>query len=333
MTCAARVKFMLRKAVWLIGVVVTLVGCEKIPDATGSAETGPQGRIVFVGGGPSENFVIFLMRPDGSGLVSLIDVEDRADYTGPSWSPNGEQIVFASNRQDKNYDIYVMNRNGSGIRRVVDHPGGDFSPSWSPDGQRIAFQSERKIENGQDIYVIGLDGSGEQNLTPQAGNDELPAWSPDGQKIAFVRRGREVYVMNADGSNPVFLARGTEPRHASSQPAWSPDGRRIAFVSNMHQPIAGTPGSSSLWGEFEIYVMNADGSEVRRLSREANSTRAMQFPSWSPDGKWIVAERVQIDPEVSFSKIYRVVMMADDGSGVREVRTGRGARFPRWAPQ
>ena len=79
-------------------------------------------------------------------------------------------------------------------------------------------------------------------------------WSPDGRKIVFVRFRR--CVRHERGRK-----RGAEPhaeRHVplatDSAPAWSPDGRKILFVSNRG-------------GNGEVYVMNADGSGLRKLTR------------------------------------------------------------------
>ena len=111
-----------------------------------------------------------------------------------------------------------------------------------------------------------------------------PVWSPGGGRIAFLgspHRGKEVYVVNADGSGQRLLTR--DARY-SATPAWSPDGRQIAFE--------GGRGISS-----SVYVVNADGSGQRRLARNGNS------PAWSPDGRTIAF--------FSDSKIY---LMNADGS-------------------
>ena len=110
---------------------------------------------------------------------------------------------------------------------------------------------------------MNADGSGQRRLTRDARNSATPAWSPDGRKIAF-EGGRDgtngVYVVNADGSGQRRLARN------GRAPAWSPDGRTIAFFS-----------------DTKIYLMNADGSEHRPLTKPLGGREGSL--AWSPDGR------------------------------------------------
>ena len=139
-------------------------------------------------------------------------------------------------------------------------------PRYSPDGKKIAFLSVPG-QNGE-VCVIDSDGSNFQQLTNTPGkrrDSSYPAWSPNGKKIAFASdrdgfREFKIYVMNVDGSNAQRLTRPKEGR-GDAHPAWSPDGERIAFHSNRD-------GSSKEldWNEFEIYVMDVDGSNLRRIT-------------------------------------------------------------------
>ncbi|HLB37919.1 MAG TPA: hypothetical protein VJL31_15205 [Gemmatimonadales bacterium] len=99
-----------------------------------------------------------------------------------------------------------------------------------------------------------------------------PAPSPDGSRIAYVtdRDGNpELYVMNADGSNPRRLTNTTA---AEGSPAWTPDGTKIVYASNA---VEGTTGT------FHIWIMNADGSSPRQLTQGTHSDFQ---PAVSPDG-------------------------------------------------
>src|SRR5262249_23788488 len=137
----------------------------------------------------------------------------------------------------------------------------------------IAFSS--LAPRGWDLYLTDLATSQSRRLTDHPALDYNAAFSPDGQAIAFVseRDGNlEIYRVNRDGS---ALKRLTKEFALDDRPTWSPDGKRIAFVST-RQP-AEKPGQA--WNA--LYLMNADGSGVQRLSGTA---AADYSPAWSPKG-------------------------------------------------
>jgi len=229
------------------------------------------GKIAFVSTREG-NSEIYVMDPDGSGLRNLTN--NSAFDGSPAWSPDSNKIAFVSTR-DGNSKIYVMNPDGSGLKNLTNTPALDGSPAWSPTGNRIAFERHeddfRLPVGNRVIYVMDSNGSIPKGITASTFEDVKdtePAWSPDGNKIAFAstRDGNfEVYVMNPEGSGPVYdsenqswyfkeeLERLTNNLAKDSEPAWSPDGSKIAFTTDRD-------------GNFEIYVMNPDGSGLKNLT-------------------------------------------------------------------
>ena len=138
---------------------------------------------------------------------------------------------------------------------------------------RLIFGSWRDhIPN--DIYVMDADGGHMSPLIAEPEKGEFdPSWSPDGKKIAFHKAlsnsNSEIYVVDADGSNPVNLTNSTR---LNRWPSWSPDGTKIAFHSDRD-------------GNYEVYVIDADGSNPVNLTNHSDFDG---FPSWSPGGRKIV---------------------------------------------
>lgn len=96
--------------------------------------------------------------------------------------------------------------------------------------------------------------------------------SPDGQTLAFTLLG-DIYTMPISGGTPTRIAEGMA---WEVHPRFSPDGKRIAFTSDRG-------GGDNIW------LMNADGSDKKQLTKE--DFRLLNQPSWSPDGEYIVAKK------------------------------------------
>ena len=231
----------------------------------GSAAWSPDGSKLIFQTDQDGNWEIYTISVDGE-LAQLTD--DAADDLSPDWSPDGTRIAFSSNRNGKQH-IYVMNADGSSLAQITNSPAEDTEPAWSPDGGRIAFASQR--DGNKDIYVMNADGNNATRLTDDPGIDSSPRWSIDGRILFTSNRGgrADVYVMDDAGRN---VARLTTV--GASYGAWAPDGKRVTFVSRSPEVIGG-----AYW--LQIYVIDADGSNRRMITRSPNSTFS---PKWSADG-------------------------------------------------
>jgi Tol biopolymer transport system component len=255
----------------------------------------PDGTRILFKSDRTGNSEIYIIGVDGKGLRQLTN--NNAPDNTPIWSPDGGKIVFASER-DNDSEIYIMNADGSDQRRLTNQPGDDSHPHWSPDGTRIVFNSARttpdlKADWGKQIHeVFGMkaDGSDVKQISRLKSLSTYPSYSPDGKQICFrsvtdepafrwdltnASRNSEVFVMNADGSNPVNL---TKNAAYDGWPTWSPDGRKILFSSNRAGPAN--------IGQF--YVINPDGTGLQKITDGPGS---FVQGSWSRDGKKIFAQQ------------------------------------------
>jgi len=232
---------------------------------------------------------IYVINADGSGLRRLTDGLD------PAWSPDGNKVAFARWRDPRG--IYVIDEDGRNETLLFGWSEAK-APAWSPDGSHIVFTRHQAGGREEDVeksfwgfhwtipahpwWKLGAVRLEDLYFHELLCYDHSfsPTWSPDGKVIAYdsdfgIHLTNEEGTIGGQSYDRSLYALSTDTRDIS--PAWSPDGTRIAFMFNQHD-------------HWEIYVMNADGSNRVRLTKEepfAGRPPNNVSPAWSPDSRHI----------------------------------------------
>ncbi len=191
------------------------------------------------------------------------------------------------------FDIFTATTDGKNLQHIVKHDGYDAEATVSPKGDKIIFTSTRSGDI--ELYTCNLDGSDIRQVSNLPGYDGGAFFSFDGKKIVYrasrpqgkeleeyrellaknmIRpRNLEIYVADADGSNPIQL---TKNGKANFAPFFHPDGKRVIFSSNMDDPKG---------RNFDLYMINTDGSGLKRITYFEGFDG---FPMFTRDGKTLV---------------------------------------------
>lgn len=170
-----------------------------------------------------------------------------------------------------------------------------LAESGTSETNKIMFVSGPEFTLSPDdypkIYTINDDGSDLQQLTNFEYNGFSgyePISSPDRTRIAYVSNQEgnlEIYTMNFDGTGITRLTNNSNSvSNDDISPDWSPDGSEIVFVSNR---------SNIQNKSHEVYIMNADGSNQRKLEGIPSNILEHGFPRWSPDGQYIAFDATE----------------------------------------
>ncbi|MGH9464541.1 MAG: TolB family protein, partial [Thermoanaerobaculia bacterium] len=248
------------------------------------------------------------------GAPEALVATSREDSRG-AWSPDGAGLAFDSDRGG-DMNLWLQASHGGAPRQLTRGAGGDYQPNWSPDGAGLAFFSART--GNADIWSVRVADAGLTQLTDDPALDITPFYSPDGRRIAFMsdRDGRlEVWEMRADGGGQRRL---TTVGVAGHFLRWLSDEalvfrsdvgtqRRIyrlelATGALIELPKIESGGHMSfspdrslvldVAGHKLLRVFPLDGSPPRPVFEFADPAVRIDYPVWSPDGRWVVFDRV-----------------------------------------
>lgn len=289
--------------------VVLLLLHSSGPAALAQSAADCRGRIVFDSERPGPRKAdLYVVDSDGSAERQLTFATQPEEFSRtPDLSPDGDRLIFQGNR-GQGWGLYVMHCSGGDVVRLVDVVAGQpAQPAWSPDGRQIAF-----AQSGA-IFIVEADGSNVRKIESLPDPSSGPSWSPDGKHIAFVSKGAvtwEIFAVELGSALVRQLTRTTNASISSQGPAWSPDGSKISFDRAQD-------------GNFDIYVMNADGTGIVRLTQDQGVDAR---PAWSPDGRSIVFHSTRDRPQSATSDdfdFFDLYVMTGDGSNVRRLTSNQ----------
>ncbi len=246
---------------------------------------------------PVKAFAVSPLNPlEAEGLAP----QARRVSTGPGRTtcgyifPSDEKLLFASTHGDSpecppkpdysrgyvwavydSYKIYTARMDGSELRLLTDAPGYNAEATISRDGKKIVFTSSR--DGDLDIYSMNADGSRVKRLTSELGYDGGPFYSPDGSKIVY---------------------RAYHPQTPQEIAEY-----KALLAKHLIQP-----------GNFELWVMDADGSHKRQITHNGAANFA---PFWHPDGKRIIFASNMADPKNP--RNFDLYLINADGTGLQRI--------------
>jgi TolB protein len=293
----------------------------------------------------------FAAEPGERHLRNLRRLTSGGENAEAYFSRDGRRLIFQSTRDGRSCDQqYVMNVDGTGLRRVSTGTGKTTCGYFYANDERILFGSSHAVQpacpprpdpskgyvwglDPFDIYTAKPDGSDLRRLTEYGIYTAEAVVSPDGKRIVFtsLKDGDlDIYTMNVDGTDVRRLT--TTPGYDGG-PWWSPDGTRIVYRA-WHPADSALASYRALLAErlvrpnrMELWVMNADGSDQRQITRLGGANFG---PSWTPDGRGLIFSSNHTQPRSGNFDLYLIAL---DGTGLERITThGAFDGFPMFSP-
>ena len=298
-----------------------------------------------------EGLDVSLIYPEEKNFKSLRQVTFGGDNAEAYWSFDDQQLVFQSNNAKWNVgcdQMFLMNANET-LSDSVAPPmvstglGRTTCSYFLPDNKHIIYASTHlggdecpevpTKENGKyiwpiydtfDIFVADLEGNIVKQLTDEPGYDAEPTVSPKGDKIVFTstRSGDlELYTMNIDGTDVKQI---TDELGYDGGAFFSPDGTKIIFRASRPQTEKEQADYKALLAQglvepsdMELFICNADGSDLRQLTFLGNANWS---PFFHPSGEKILFSS-NFETEIGFP--FNLYMIDIDGKNLRRVTHGK----------
>jgi hypothetical protein len=300
-------------------------GIVKLP-ATDEASATPAspsaepvtGRIAFGRKDPfAGDFAVYLINPDGTNESQPLP----GLFECPRWSPNGRDISLGSgifeNAGQSGGTFRAFATFSPPIRYLPDPTLNLGCPIWSPDGGRLAYEGWDDSDPSRNgIYTLdAVHGNDLKRLTasPDGGHDIPGDYSGDGNELYFARwdgigSTGPIMAVGMDGADPLQVT--TE---GYGMPSLSPDGQTLVAVRDK-----------------QLYLIAADGSSAIPITIPEPAPAGDFWPSWSPDGSWIVFQMLSRTHGPGVMAIARV---RPDGSGLFQITDSASEEsFPDWTP-
>ncbi|GGE97093.1 carboxypeptidase-like regulatory domain-containing protein [Hymenobacter cavernae] len=288
----------------------------------------PDNRFLYVRA-VNGNTDIYSSDDQGNNIVRLTN--SAFVETAPQLSPNRDRVAYTSNELGQ-FQLYTMNRDGSDKRRIslfsvdgYNNPGVGYR--WSPDGSQLIYAHYNVL------YRVNRDGTGHAVLAtaPTGRHFRECDWTAQGNRILVQTIGTdpfdsEVYLMNADGSNPTLVL-GNLPGRLDS-PSFSIDGRDILYTRD----LAGFNDATGRQLNAHVLMLRADGSTIdvsagNSVPGTPNTKPAGTndlYPHYTPDGSKIIFVNTSND-NLSPPEVW--VMDLD---GRNRTRLFQNATLPDW---